>query len=43
MVGLTTTKTYWINFSMKFKVTVIEAERGWGQKIDEVRYFNDAN
>jgi hypothetical protein len=24
---------------MKFKVQVIESERGWGQKVDEVRTF----
>lgn len=24
----------------KFKVTVIESERGWGQKVDEVREFD---
>lgn len=24
----------------KFKVTVIESERGWGQKVDEVRTFD---
>jgi hypothetical protein len=28
---------------MKFQVTVIESERGWGQKIDEVREFNSAD
>lgn len=25
---------------MKFRVTVIESERGWGQKVDEVREFD---
>jgi hypothetical protein len=25
---------------MKTKVLIIESERGWGQKIDEVKYFN---
>lgn len=24
---------------MQFKVVVIESERGWGQKVDDVRYF----
>lgn len=24
----------------KFKVVVIESERGWGQKVDEVRTFD---
>jgi len=28
---------------MKFRVDIIESERGWGQKIDEQRYFDDAN
>lgn len=23
----------------RFKVNIIESERGWGQKIDEVKYF----
>ena len=26
-----------------FKVVVIESERGWGQKIDEVRKFESAD
>lgn len=25
---------------MKFRVTVIESERGWGQKVDEVKTFD---
>lgn len=25
---------------MPFKVVVIESERGWGQRVDEVRYYN---
>lgn len=25
-----------------FKVEIIESERGWGQRIDEVKYFNSA-
>jgi len=24
-----------------WKVTIIESERGWGQKVDEVKTFND--
>lgn len=24
-----------------YKVTIIESERGWGQKIDEVKYFDN--
>lgn len=28
---------------MKFKVDIIESERGWGQKIDETKFFDDAN
>jgi hypothetical protein len=28
---------------MRFRVDIIESERGWGQKIDEQRFFNDAN
>lgn len=27
----------------KFRVTVIESERGWGQKVDEVREFDTYN
>jgi len=26
--------------SKKFKVYVIESERGWGQRIDETRFFD---
>ena len=25
---------------MKIKVYIIESERGWGQKVDETRYFD---
>lgn len=25
----------------KFKVNIIESEKGWGQKIDEVKEFDD--
>ena len=28
---------------MRFRVDIIESERGWGQKIDETKYFDDAN
>lgn len=24
----------------RFRVVVIESERGWGQKVDEVKYFD---
>ena len=24
-----------------FRVVIIESERGWGQKVDEVRYFDN--
>lgn len=27
--------------AFKFKVNIIESERGWGQKIDEVKEFDD--
>jgi hypothetical protein len=27
--------------NFKFKVAIIESERGWGQKIDEVREFDN--
>lgn len=27
---------------MRFRVDIIESERGWGQKIDETKYFDDA-
>lgn len=26
---------------MRYKVVIIESERGWGQKIDEIKYFTD--
>lgn len=28
---------------MRFRVDIIESERGWGQKIDEQKFFDDAN
>lgn len=28
--------------AIKFRVHVIESERGWGQRIDEVKDFDDA-
>lgn len=28
---------------MRFRVDIIESERGWGQKVDEQRFFDDAN
>ena len=28
---------------MRFRVDIIESERGWGTKIDEQRFFDDAN
>ncbi len=28
---------------MKFRVDIIESERGWGQKIDETKFFDDAS
>jgi hypothetical protein len=28
---------------MKFKVVIMESERGWGQKIDSVKYFEGEN
>lgn len=28
---------------MKFKVTIMESERGWGQKVDSVKYFEGSN
>jgi hypothetical protein len=30
-----------IKLKTVYKVTIIESERGWGQKIDEVKYFDD--
>lgn len=30
-----------INLQAAYKVTIIESERGWGQKIDEVKYFDN--
>lgn len=24
-----------------YKVVIIESERGWGQRVDEIRYFKD--
>jgi hypothetical protein len=29
-----------IKLQNAFKVSIIESERGWGQKIDEVKYFD---
>jgi hypothetical protein len=29
-----------IKLQQAFKVEIIESERGWGQKIDEVKYFD---
>lgn len=26
---------------MRWEVTIIESERGWGQKIDELKYYDD--
>lgn len=28
---------------MRFRVDIIESERGWGQKIDEQRFFDSAD
>ena len=28
---------------MKFSVSIIESERGWGQKVDEVKIFESAD
>lgn len=28
---------------MKFKVIIVESERGWGQRIDEVKMFDSAD
>lgn len=28
---------------MKFEVTIIESERGWGQKVDEVKEFTSSD
>lgn len=28
---------------MRFRVDIIESERGWGQKVDEQKFFTDAN
>ena len=25
-----------------YKVEIIESERGWGQKVDEIKYFDNA-
>jgi hypothetical protein len=30
-----------IKLQSAFKVTIIESERGWGQKIDEIKYFDN--
>jgi hypothetical protein len=29
--------------AMRFRVDIIESERGWGQRIDEQRFFNSAD
>lgn len=28
---------------MKFRVDIIESERGWGQKVDEQKFFDSAD
>ncbi len=28
--------------TIKFKVEIIESERGWGMRLDEVKLFDDA-
>jgi hypothetical protein len=28
---------------VRFKVVIIESERGWGRKIDEIKYFDSAD
>ena len=28
---------------MRFRVDIIESERGWGQRVDSQRFFDDAN
>ena len=30
-----------IKLPKAWKVVIIESERGWGQKVDEVKYFDD--
>lgn len=30
-----------ISMPIAYKVSIIESERGWGQKIDEVKYFDN--
>jgi ABC-type branched-subunit amino acid transport system substrate-binding protein len=30
-----------ISLQSAYKVTIIESERGWGSKIDEVKYFDN--
>lgn len=30
-----------INRPIAYKVNIIESERGWGSKIDEVKYFDN--
>ncbi len=30
-----------IKLTQTFKVEIIESERGWGSKIDEVKYFDN--
>jgi len=30
-----------INLDQVFKVVIIEFERGWGQRVDEVKYFDN--
>lgn len=30
-----------ISIPVAYKVVIIESERGWGQKVDEVKYFDN--
>ena len=30
-----------VKISTLFRVVIIESERGWGQRIDEVKYFDN--
>jgi hypothetical protein len=30
-----------INLSLMFKVEILEYERGWGSKVDEIKYFDN--
>lgn len=31
-----------IKLQQAYRVDIIESERGWGQKLDEVKYFDNA-